>query len=226
MNDGQLYIPTNLVYPSDILTTFFATSPCTQEECNHKLHDYCRAQQLSDVRLDWDPERQGCYSYTVFIDAKNSQNHPVKLVAQFRRPGEELDPATMAAALESYGARFVPQVSILSSGLPLQVAITQYAGFSFGNQSLNFDEQHRRNAAEDLAEFLTAPYFRPRRPNGEADRLVTQLRKWSQWKINPRIDAVVKGILQRSGMAQPLQFVAHHQWISSRKCQSFSHILT
>jgi hypothetical protein len=227
MNDDKAtdYTPRNLVYPSDILPNFFATSPCTQEECNDKVLEYCGAQHLNDIRLDWDPERQGCYSYTVFIDAKNSENHPVKLVAQFRSPGQELDPAIMAAALESYGDKFVPQISILNSGLPMQVAITPYAGISVGNQGLNFNEHHR-NAAEDLAEFLTAPYFRPRTPNGEVDGLITRLREWSQWKINPRIDAVVKEILRRSGMPKPLHFRAHHQWTSSRKCQSFSHILT
>ena len=213
MNDDQAtdYTPRNLVYPSDILPNFFATSPCTQEECNDKVLEYCGAQHLNDIRLDWDPECQGCFSYTVIIDAKNSENHLVKLVAQFRSPGQEL---------------FVPQISILNSGLPMQVAITPYAGISVGNQGLNFSEQHHRNAAEDLAEFLTAPYFRPRTPKGEVDRLVTRLREWSQWKINPRIDAVVKEIVRRSGMPKPLHCCAHHQWTSSRKCQSFSHILT
>ena len=81
----------------------------------------------------------------------------VKFVAQFRRHGEELDPATVAAVFESYGDKFVPRFTFLNSGLPMQMAITPYGGVSFRNQSLNLNEQHRRNAAEDLAEFLTAP---------------------------------------------------------------------
>jgi hypothetical protein len=200
-HDVADFTPSNLVFPAELLARFFDASPGTQEQCNSRLYDLCRSQSLSGVSLNWHPDRQGCGSYTVFIDTTNFDGDCIKLVAQFRRPGEELKLTTVFAAIDSYGERFVPQVSILDD-FPMQLAIAEYGGESFANQGLAYNSQHRRTAVEDLASFLSAPFHHPQLPNGEVKRLITLLRTWSEWKISPRVDAIVKKLYKESGIAK------------------------
>ena len=198
-HDVADFTPTNLVFPTEILARFFDTSPCTQEQCDARLYDFCRSQALKGVSLNCDPNRQGCGSYTVFIDATNSDEHCIALVAQFRKPGEKLKPTIVLAAIDSYGERFVPQVSIFDD-FPLQLTIFEYGGESFASHSPNYDARHLRTAVEDLASFLSAPFYRPQSPNGEGESLITRLQTWSEWKISPRVDAIVKRLHKELGI--------------------------
>jgi len=111
-HDVADFTPSNLVFPTEILARFFDASPCTQEQCDARLYDFCRSEALKGVSLNCDPNRQGCGSYTVFIDATNSDEHCITLVAQFRKPGEELKPEIVHAAIDSYSERFIPQVRL------------------------------------------------------------------------------------------------------------------
>jgi len=195
------FTPPNLIYPHQILERFFASSTCTQNECNAKLHDYCRSQNLTNVTLDCDQNRQGMSSYTVFVDATNDTNQPTKLVAQFRKPGEELEAEKMAFARSSYGERFVLETFIMNnSSFPWQLSITAYGGEYMPHRKQNYEAHHLRTAVEDLAEFLTASYSHPQPRKGETDKLISQLGVWSTWKISPVVDSIVKTLLENSGI--------------------------
>ena len=105
----------------------------------------------------------------------------------------------MTAALDSYGEKFVSQVSFFAD-FPLQLVIAPYGGKRFVSQSLSYHVQHRRTAVEDLAEFLSTPFYCPQPDNGEVERIIDRLRTWSEWKISPQVDAVVKRLLRDSGI--------------------------
>src|ERR1700685_319249 len=198
-HDVAEFPPSNRVFPAEIVARFFDASPCSQEQCDARLYHFCRSQALKGVSLNCDPNRQGCGSYTVFIGGTNSNEDCITLVAQFRKPGEELKPAIVLAAIDSYGQRFVPQVSAFEE-LPLQLPIFGYGWESFASQSSNYEAQHLRTAVEDLASFLSAPFYRPQSPNGECESLITRLQTWSKWKISLRVDAIVKRLHEESGM--------------------------
>jgi hypothetical protein len=120
-----------------------SSTPCfALEQYNARLYEIYCSQSLSGMTLNWHPNRQGYRSYTVFIDATNFDEDCIKLVAQFRQPGEELKLTTVSAAIDSYGKQFVPQVLILDD-FPMQLAIVEYGGESFANQSLAYNSQHR-----------------------------------------------------------------------------------
>jgi len=82
----------------------------------------------------------------------------------------------------------------------MQLTIFEYGGESFASQSSNYDVRHLRTAVEDLAHFLSAPFNSPQSPNGEGESLITRLQTWSEWKISPRVDAIIKRLHKESGI--------------------------
>jgi Phosphotransferase enzyme family len=205
------FTPQNLVSSYDVLELFFKRSICTQEQCNSRLYEFCNSQNLSNVALNWDPDRQGCASYTVFISAKDFSGDIVRLVAQFRIFGETLDPRTIASAVESYGKRFVPRVTVIHDNFPLQLSISEHRGGTFGSHSPHYDVHHLRTFVQDFARFLVAARNHPRPSNGEVEALVNRLGIWSKWRISPRVDTVVERLYHDAGIFAPFCISAHLQ---------------
>src|SRR5271154_3622602 len=48
-HDVADFTPSNLVFPAEILARFFDASPCSQEQCDARLYDFCRSQALKGV---------------------------------------------------------------------------------------------------------------------------------------------------------------------------------
>jgi len=196
------------VYPDQQIPRYFKESPLTQAECNEKI----LALFLKEFRLKFAPDLsddkirstisldqgqgsfQGCFSYTVVI-----RSGDIQMVAQYRKPGDRVDPLILDEAVACYG-HWVPKPKFYEDAEG-QLSLAPYAGASYARQSREYSFQQKLNSVHDFARFCASGCFHSKEPSLVVVQTIQdQLEIWAAWKLNDQISAVIREVCARSGI--------------------------
>jgi hypothetical protein len=189
---------TVFVYPDQQIPRYFEQSPLTRDECNEKIIDIF----VEDFRSKFDPglshaevrysinldhgkgSFQGCFSYTVTI-----RSSAIKMVAQYRKDDDRIDPHVLEEAVACYG-HWVLTPKFYDDAVG-QIIISPYVGVSYARQSREYSLEQKLNSIKDFARFIAPGRFNTQEPSPLAvQNIQQQLSIWAMWKLNENISEI------------------------------------
>jgi len=154
-----------LVLPGQLSEELLEKAGTTKEECRAHIMQILGAEEVQlrlfgsrvpseNIVLDYDPNRQGAFSFTYYISTKDYDG--IRLVAQFREAGFEATSLDVLKAAESIFGSFVPKPLFVSTYKKLQIVIWEYYGVNFGHAHVYklFTHEQTKSVLQQYAEFI------------------------------------------------------------------------